>query len=715
MKILSFCFVLVEVFNSCRCGFSISTEEQDPVVPGRELIEKPYYFTVSITDSGSKLGSFNPDAAIGNPLKGLMGSPFYEGPPLPNLVPSTLEFYYIGLDSVMLDNPAKVGATKAFNWTYLEGLLNGSASRRCHAILRFYLDFPGQALRIPQYLLNAGVKLLQYNGTKISPFYGDTQLLEALKQFVSAFGQKYDGDTRLACVQLGLIGFWGEGHTFDFEHLLPTSVLSQVIVWYKEAFEKTKLQIRGTFDSAYKSGFGRHDDSFGYSTLDGKDNGGISRDWFFWPRTVAANQVDFWKIGPMGGETRPELQKKIFQSNYTRGIEYHQDFMRCVNTTHASWMFHHRAFRKSLLLTGKELENARFAHSRMGYNFVVAKVAVVASSQAGKVDVDVTLAQRGVAPFYYPLSLFLSCPDLSTPLKEDGAEKIISLGDTMMFTFAGVPATLDCLSIVSLSLDSPYIYDGRPIKFAQGSSGLISLKIPLPIGSPVRGWIAGVTLMDSAGSRALEIRQLEEVDTIDLAEDGKSLSLRADISGVVSKIVFDWGQGDTNTDFSAPYAMGGNSGIQYNTVSYLSTTGSKSISIKAFDGNTEIDSFPLSLLVLNGTDTVGVFSKLIIFHSISDKNLTTLQQGMTIGQKSIGTSVNIRADVKTKNVDLVQFRWGIGKSRQDTTPPFTAALKNNTQSLSFAYLGYPGVKNVEATAYYLKKVVGYLSISFTIL
>jgi hypothetical protein len=51
-----------------------------------------YYHTVT----ASTLGSPNPDAAIGNPLKGLVESPIYMPPPYKPNLPLTVEFYYLG-------------------------------------------------------------------------------------------------------------------------------------------------------------------------------------------------------------------------------------------------------------------------------------------------------------------------------------------------------------------------------------------------------------------------------------------------------------------------------------------------------------------------------------------------------------------------------------------------------------------------------------------
>jgi hypothetical protein len=57
-----------------------------------------YYHTVT-TDI---LGAPNPDAAIGNPLKGLVESPIYMPPPYKPDLPLAVEFYYLGKRPVVL-------------------------------------------------------------------------------------------------------------------------------------------------------------------------------------------------------------------------------------------------------------------------------------------------------------------------------------------------------------------------------------------------------------------------------------------------------------------------------------------------------------------------------------------------------------------------------------------------------------------------------------
>jgi hypothetical protein len=112
------------------------------------------------------------------------------------------------------------------------------------------------------------------------------------------------------------------------------------VEWYSAAFNTTKLQVRYPFEAAYKAGYGLSDGSFAQLTLDGDANGGVKNtEWYFWPVAVAANQSNFWRTAPMGGETRPELQSMVFEPWYPNGTYEKQDFLRCVYTTHATYMY----------------------------------------------------------------------------------------------------------------------------------------------------------------------------------------------------------------------------------------------------------------------------------------------------------------------------------------------------------------------------------------
>jgi hypothetical protein len=328
--------------NVLRRSFSTATNITRKMIKSTvkadEIDDAIYdYVTTSIEDLGWK----NPDAAIGNPLKGFTSYPEFSGYNFGiNNIDSSLEAYYIGLDELMLGDPDNT--ENAFDWAPLERRLNDAASRNRHTILTVMCHYPNwHRLSVPQFLLDAGIELLYYPdflGGGNSPNYGDSILLDALQKFIIAFGKQYDGDSRIAFINLGLLGFWGEWHTFPQDYV-PENAKESVVKWYKDSFQITKLQARYPFKSAYDAGFGLNDGSFTYETIDGVANGGELSAHYFWPTVVAAKQTDFWLNAPMGGETRPEQQPIVFEPWYPNGTYTKQDFLECVHTTHATYMY----------------------------------------------------------------------------------------------------------------------------------------------------------------------------------------------------------------------------------------------------------------------------------------------------------------------------------------------------------------------------------------
>ena len=176
------------------------------------LTEQAYYST----NDPAVLGVPNVNVTAGNPLKGLFGGTRWAPPPLPDSVPFSLEWYNVALDEMM------VGENQ-FDWSLLDSLLQGTASRKKHAVFSIFIHWPGQPLRLPSYLLNI-TELIEYEEDRYSPYYGDPILLNALQQFITAFGDRYDGDTRIFQIHMGLLGFWGEVcivRMFGDEEVIP--------------------------------------------------------------------------------------------------------------------------------------------------------------------------------------------------------------------------------------------------------------------------------------------------------------------------------------------------------------------------------------------------------------------------------------------------------------------------------------------------------------
>jgi len=398
LRTLGWAFLGAGLLLSC----AVEPEVETPSPPQPKPVEPPApqgpgpIIASSASSTWSRIGVYDRAITAGNPLKGFLTSHQWTTPD--QRVPHRLEFLYLPLAQIM---PS--AADPAFD-SVLEPFLEASAARQNHMILRFYLDYPGREPGVPDWLRET-IDCNPYEdyGGGCSPDYDDPELQSILLDFIADFGRRYDGDPRLGFIQLGLLGFWGEWHTYPHgEFFASVDFQQQVIDAFDAAFNETHLLLRYPIHDSPQRRIGFHDDSFAYSTL-----GDVP--WFFNSKLVAAGAEDRWREVPIGGEVYPELQSSLFTEDYVVDT-YSQDIVRCIEETHVSWMINHGVFRLEGGYEGSQLEGAQQAALAMGYEFALPEVQITASGlHEDTVDLrfSIRLSNTGVAPFYYPLSLHL--------------------------------------------------------------------------------------------------------------------------------------------------------------------------------------------------------------------------------------------------------------------------------------------------------------------
>lgn len=330
-------------------------------------------------------------APADNPLRGLVPYVSADGR---DQFPHSMEFRYFPLRAV-------IKGSERFDWSAVEDTLREVAGRGNQLIFRFYCEYPGRGNEVPEFLREAGVKVTEWKDDEgqvcFTPDYEDPQMRAALREFVRALGEKYDGDPRIAFVTAGLLGKWGEWHTYPREELWASKKAQrEVMEAYAGAFQTTKILLRypaGPEDGSYagngETSFGYHDDSFCWATL---DTGREEDDWFFEPLLKAAGATGKWKHAPIGGEIRPELWKRSFTAHRH---ERDQGFPACVERLHVTWLMDSGLFTKEIPVGEARRETALREVARMGYELHVAK----AEWKNG--ELALTVENRGVAPFYH--------------------------------------------------------------------------------------------------------------------------------------------------------------------------------------------------------------------------------------------------------------------------------------------------------------------------
>jgi hypothetical protein len=572
----------------------------------------------------TSLGGWNYRATLGNPLRGLGANSVHSHPKFwPETIQASLHFLKFGWDEVMKGDPDVVGVQAAFNWTVIDQYLLIAQQYRCHVTIHFYAHFPGESLNVPEYLLDDPYDVQTVWDGEVVPWYGDKELRRAMKQFIEHLARRYDGDRRIFAFHAGLVGYWGEWHTgdctYNWEPCDPDEVKDEVVGHYARNFKQTKIQFRYPSNQlAYQMGGGFHDGSFTYYTVTGDANGNRPHGHFFNDLSIKYNTSDAWKKAIISGEVRPE-NTHCFTDYFGAPAEYRQDFQTCAETIHATYADWNKGFFRNGV-RGDELEKASLSHSRLGYSFVVKKISVFWLS-GYTVNIDATIQQVGIAPFYYPLRLNAFCDGkrvASTLIRADLSEQYSTAGIRLQ----NIPATTACLGAIQFRLGSKMLYSDRPIKWAQGRNGKVILKIPLPQGvtdlkpepdirpdlGPIpfyppdrddeivnRCFVICAARYCPNGRRMGDVlRGLNDDDEWSMSTTGNLTSIRCDIDSSDANSVMMWLPGVDHKEATAPWSLGGNYDETYIPVDYLKYPGHKVIKIEPYDdydwlGRREID------------------------------------------------------------------------------------------------------------------------------
>jgi hypothetical protein len=330
---------------------------------------------------------------VDNPLKGLVP---YSWAAKENRFPHSMEFDYFPL-SALVTGPGK------YDWTTLDGALRDAARRGNQFVFRVFLETPGRPDGIPEFLVRQGLKTTRWQSNdakpivSVSPDYRDSRLRKVLTDFIAALGKRYDRDPRVAYITAGLLGSWGEWHTWPRTDLYaPKEVEAEVMAAYQKAFRNVPVLLRypaaKSEDHAPNAHlpFGYHDDSFAHSTL---KTSRPEDGWFYMALLEKAGRsaMDKWKSRPIGGEIRPEVWGRIFDPKPGPDT---QDFRRCVDATHATWLMDTGMFQDPASPERRRKAETEVRH--MGYDFHA-----VSAEVQGRI-LRLAISNNGVAPFYRP-------------------------------------------------------------------------------------------------------------------------------------------------------------------------------------------------------------------------------------------------------------------------------------------------------------------------
>lgn len=293
-----------------------------------------------------------------------------------------------------------------FNWTYFEqGWGNISQTgRRVGFRISACTPGSGNVYDIPDWLVNEGVKLRPYtiDGQQgLAPDWDDPIFLQAHQNMIEALGVRYNQDNRVAWIDIGSYGFWGEWHVYLNDSLAATQSTKQTILDdYFYAFPDKPKVIA-------------FDDNFATKYVTDR-GGGIRND------CLGTTEANNWYLESLN-QIDPNLNDRAWRNAIITGEFCGGDWGAIQGTTgrfelnfqfiqQTHWSFIGPAGGAMVPQSDEHRKNLDELHKKLGYRFVLRKVINSNAVDRGtKLNISIEVENKGVAPFYFqwPLAIYL--------------------------------------------------------------------------------------------------------------------------------------------------------------------------------------------------------------------------------------------------------------------------------------------------------------------
>jgi hypothetical protein len=304
-----------------------------------------------------------------------------------------------------------------YDWAHLEKNWGNISQSGRRVGFRIAAEIPGSGQNdTPQWLIDQGVELRSYSidgHDGFAPDWDDSLFLAAHHDFIMALGERYDQDPKVAWIDIGSYGFWGEWHVWLNQHLAATEATKKAILDdYFEAFPTKKMVIAFDDDFATKyvtdRGGGIRNDCLGEED---------SNNWYL----TSLNSIDptlndrVWRTAIITGE--------FCGSSYGAEIGTTERFdlnYEFIKQTH--WSYIGSAGGAISPIDDVHRANLNKLHKTLGYRFVLRKVDHDETIDANtNLSVSITVENKGIAPFYYdwPLVVYLIAEDGSVSLESE--------------------------------------------------------------------------------------------------------------------------------------------------------------------------------------------------------------------------------------------------------------------------------------------------------
>lgn len=317
------------------------------------------------------------DGALRNPLMGITARDLgiHEW--------GTLTHHYMGwneLEEKESDSVEKILALCNEAW-------GDFPAKNIKVIPRVYLEYPGRPDAWPEGL-EAGD-------------YTSAEFQRRLRRFVAKLGEAWDKDPRVAFVEMGLFGKWGEHHSPP-----PTAEIERVAgEAFEKAFPHKQVSVRRAWETFEECDFAEYWDSFAHwdeMATNGQKIAAYNRATDLYQRRYMGGEVAYdwghWKIQP--GET-PTLS--LAEPTH---LSYVLNTVHWLQCTQLRWIGDYDRGDPQAAVGAAKLQRA------LGYRFELERVGYTATvGTDGRLHVSVDILNTGSAPFYYPWPFEISLLD----------------------------------------------------------------------------------------------------------------------------------------------------------------------------------------------------------------------------------------------------------------------------------------------------------------
>ncbi len=329
--------------------------------------------TITLTESSE---------AFKNPMKGFRPTRYIQDSAFPNHEYATVYKQYIKYTD--LENNATDSVQKIKDWSNVAwaGIQNKNI-KVIPRVLIVYPDGPGGGQYWP-----AGVA---HDGTP-SQWTSD-QLKTRLVAFAAKLGQAWDGDPRVAAVELGLWGNWGEHHIYPAtlpsgDDRIPLAFQTALGNAFTQAFPTKKVMVRYP-DTFTNFQFGYIWDSFALPDEAANGDAVIARN--SWREQMNSGEVayDWGDQSQLGGSPDGTLGRAA-------NTDYVIDWIRRTHTSSLGWIAEYTAGNASVAANATRMQKA------LGYRYVLKDATFTTQvASGGNLPVSFNVTNKGNAPFYY--------------------------------------------------------------------------------------------------------------------------------------------------------------------------------------------------------------------------------------------------------------------------------------------------------------------------